>query len=154
MSSEMLQHPLSGLRLVEAMEPGHVEMLNSLARETAFEKDEIIFTEGGRHNRFYVLLSGKVALEVRARDRVFRVQTVQEGGELGWSSLLADERKHFQARALEPVRALAFEGEELQKACRTDPSFGFALVSRVLRVVSSRLEATRLRLLDIYAARD
>jgi len=59
--------------------------------------------------------------------------------------------KHFQARALQPVQALAFDGAALLDACRADPAFGFALMYRMLGVVSERLQATRLQVLDMYS---
>ena len=142
---------LRGVSLVEGLEPHYIDKLAALATEVSFERDQIVFREGEAHNKFYIILSGKVALEIRAPSRVFRVQTIQEGDEFGWSSLMVQGRRHFQARALQAVRALAFDGDELQEAWRDDPALGFALLSRVLRVVSGRLEATRLRLLDMYA---
>ena len=142
---------LRGVSLVEGLEPHHIDKLAALATEVSFERDQIVFREGEAHNKFYIILSGKIALEIRAPSRLFRVQTLQEGDEFGWSSLMNQGRRHFQARALQRVRALAFDGDELQETWREDPALGFALLSRVLRVVSGRLDATRLRLLEIYA---
>jgi len=59
--------------------------------------------------------------------------------------------KHFQARALGPVTALAFEGAHLLAAFRADPEFGLAFMLRLMGVVSERLRATRLQLLDMYS---
>ena len=92
-----------------------------------------------------------VALEIVAPDHTLRVQTLGAGDELGWSALLMGRRKHFQARALERVDALAFDGGELLAACKEDPSFGFVLMHRLLSVVSERLQATRLQLHDMYS---
>ena len=142
---------LRGLPLVQGLEARHIDKLGELAAEVSFEKDQIVFREGETHDQFYIILSGKVALEIQAPGRIFRAQIVQEGDEFGWSSMLAGGKKHFQARALQRVRALAFDADQLQKACAEDTTFGYALLSRLLRVVSNRLEATRLRLLDIYA---
>jgi len=142
---------LRGVPLVEGLDAQHIDKLAALATEVSFERDQIVFREGEAHNKFYIILSGKVALEIRAPSRVFRVQTLQEGDEFGWSSLMAQGRRHFQARALQRVRALAFDGDEVQAAWREDPVLGVALLSRALRDVSGRLEATRLRLLEIYA---
>ncbi len=144
-------HALGGLPLIQGLEPSHIERLAALATEASFEKGQVIFRERDAHQWFYIILSGEVALEITAAGRTFRVQTLKAGEELGWSSMLAGERKHFQARALQPVRAAAFDAEKLQSACREDQKFGYAVLSRLLRVVSSRLEATRLRLLDVYA---
>ena len=149
--TEAVLEKLRGLPFAQGMEPHQIGKLAALATEVDFEKDQIIFREGDTHNQFYVVLTGKVALEITAKGRVFRVQTVEAGDELGWSFMLAEAGKHFQARALRRVSALAFDGDQLQKACREDTAFGYELLSRILRIVSSRLQATRLRILEIYA---
>jgi CRP-like cAMP-binding protein len=79
------------------------------------------------------------------------VQTLFAGDELGWSALLMGRGKHFQARTLERVDALAFEGTELLAACHEDTLFGFTLTQRLLGVVAERLQSTRLQLLDMYS---
>jgi len=142
---------LRGLAFVEGMEPQQVAKLAAMAKEVGFEKDEVIFREGDTGKQFYIVLSGKVALEVRTHKGASRLMTVEEGGELGWSFLLSKTGRHFRARTLDRVRALVFDGAALQKACEEDPLFGYRLTKRVLRVVSDRLEATRLHFLDIGA---
>jgi CRP/FNR family transcriptional regulator, cyclic AMP receptor protein len=115
-----------------------------------FDKDQIIFREGDTHNQFYIIVTGKVSLEITMPGRVYQILVVEDGGELGWSFMLAEGGKHFQARALQRVCALAFDGGQLQKACGEDAALGYRLMSRVLRVVSSRLQATRLHFLDFH----
>ena len=136
---------------VAEFEPRHVERLATLAQERRFERNFVIFREGDETTEFYLIVSGLVALEVAAPDRVFRVQTLFAGDELGWSALLLGSGKHFQARTLERVDALAFEGAELLAACRDEPAFGMVFMHRLLRVVAERLQATRLQLLDAHS---
>ena len=150
--SEAIRDVLRGLPFVEDMEPYQIDRLAVMAKEVGFETDQIIFREGDTHKQFYIVLSGTVALEVIGVGGAFRVLTVERGGELGWSFMLAKTGRHFRARAMDTVRALAFDGDELQKACEGDAVFGYRLTKRVLRVVSDRLEATRIRLLDICGA--
>ena len=140
------QHPFS-----EELDASHIERLRSLARDVHFATDQVIFREGDECSQFYLIGSGRVALEIVAPGRIFRVQTLGAGDEMGWSSLLMSGGRHFQARALEPVLALSFESGELLAACHEYPSFGFALMYRMLGVVAERLGATRLQLLDIYS---
>jgi CRP-like cAMP-binding protein len=132
-------------------EARHVERLASLAKEVRFERNHVIFREGDECSEFYLIVNGLVALEIAAPGHTFRVHTLFAGDELGWSALLMGSGKHFQARALERVEALAFEGADLLAACRDDPAFGFALMQRLLGVVAERLQATRLQLLDSYS---
>ena len=129
----------------------HVERLAALAKDIRFDRNHIIFREGDECSEFSLIVTGLVALEIAAPGHTFRVQTLFAGDELGWSALLMGSGKHFQARTLERVEALAFEGSELLAACREDPAFGFALMQRLLGVVAERLQATRLQLLDMYS---
>ena len=138
---------------LEGMKPHHVQKMAAIALEVQFGRDEIIFKQGEESGLFYLLLAGKVALEASAPGRILRVETLGPGDELGWSSLLKQDGKHFQARSLEPVRALAFDGARLRQACEQDPAFGYALMLRLLSVVARRLQATRMQLLDVYAPR-
>jgi CRP-like cAMP-binding protein len=136
---------------VAEFEPRHIEQLAALAKEVRFERDQILFREGDECSEFYLIVTGLIALEIAAPGHTFRVQTLFAGDELGWSALLMGRGKHFQARTLERVDALAFEGSELLAACRQDALFGFMLMQRLLAVVAERLQATRLQLLDMYS---
>ena len=140
------EHPfLAGFR------PAHVERLATLAHEVCFERGQVIFREGDDSSFFYLLIAGKVALEVTALGKTLRVQTLREGEELGWSSIMETRTKHFQARALSAVRTLAFDGTSLGTACEEDCSFGYAMTRRLLTVVAGRLQAFRIQLLDLYS---
>ncbi len=136
---------------VEEFQTAHIEMLTSMAKEVDFARDQVIFHEGDECHEFYLIVAGRVALEIEAPDQTFRVQTLSAGDELGWSAILMGRGKHFQARALEHTQALAFDGGALLEACRKDTSFGFALMYRMLGVVSERLQGTRLQVLDMYS---
>jgi CRP-like cAMP-binding protein len=143
---------LQGLPFVEDMEPSHVDRLATMVKEAGFVNDQIIFREGDLHAQFYIVISGKVALESTTDRGILRVQTVEEGHELGWSFMLAETGRHFRARALGPARVLVFDGAKLRHACEQDPEFGYRVMKRVLRVVSDRLVATRQRLLDVHGS--
>ena len=74
------------------------------------------------------------------------------GEVLGWSWLYPPYRWNFDARAVEPVRAFALDGNCLRAKCEADHDFGYELVKRFLQQVHMRLERTRLQLLDVYRA--
>lgn len=142
----LVEHPfLAGLPAE------HIDKLTEICFEKTFGEDEILFRESDPSGFFYLILAGTVALEITAPGRVVRIQTITGGEELGWSSLMAEGRKQFQARALEPVRALAFDGGKLRKLCEADCAFGQNILKRLLVVVSERLQNTRLQLLDIFS---
>ena len=127
-----------------------IEKLAALARTVGFTRNQVIFREGDDIHDFFLLTAGRVALEIVSDGVPHRVHTLSAGDELGWSAVLMGQGKYFQARALEQVDALAFDGGELLALCERDPAFGFKLMHRLLAVVAERLQATRLQLLDTY----
>ena len=101
---------------------------------------------------FYLVRHGSVALETlrcrrAARSRSRRSRPARS---LGWSWLFPPYRWHFDARALTPVRATAFDGACLRGKCDDDPALGYELMKRFAQVLIERLQWTRLRLLDVY----
>ena len=151
MMKETLLQVLKKHPFVDGFQEQDIEKLTALAREVHFERDQVIFHEGDDCPDFFLIVAGRVALEIEAPDHTLRVQTLSAGDELGWSAVLAGRRKHFQARALLPVDALAFDAAALLDACQEDKAFGYALMQRMLGVVSERLQATRLQVLDMYS---
>jgi len=80
------------------------------------------------------------------------VHTLGEGDVLGWSWLIPPYRWHFDALAVEPVRAFALDGKCLRAKCEDDHDLGYALMKQVAQITTHRLHATRLHMLDIYEA--
>lgn len=144
--AQLRKHPF-----VAGFAPAHVDKLASLAKAVRFARDHVVFHEGDECSEFYLIISGLVALEIEEPGHTLRIQTLGEGDELGWSALLMATGKHFQARALEPVEALAFDGPALLAACKEAPDFGFAFMHRLLGVVAGRLQSTRLQVHDMYS---
>jgi CRP-like cAMP-binding protein len=92
-----------------------------------------------------------VALEINAAERGnVTIETIGAGDVLGWSWVFPPYTWHFSARALEPVHAIAIEAAALRAQCEADHDFGYELMRRFAAVFLERLQATRLRLLDIY----
>jgi CRP-like cAMP-binding protein len=142
----LAQHPFA-----REFQPQQIERLATQARTATFAAEQVIFREGDECNDFYLIVSGRVALEMVVGNRVLRIQTLGDGDEFGWSALITGRGKHFQARALTPLAALAFDGSQLLENCRRDPELGFSLMYRLLGIVAERLQATRLQLIDTYS---
>jgi len=64
--------------------------------------------------------------------------------------LVPPYRWTFDARAMDDVGCIAIDGACLRVKALTDPSLGFALLSKVSVTLLERLQATRMRLLDLY----
>ena len=60
---------------------------------------------------------------------------------VGWSWLFPPYRWHFDARALDMVRAVAFDGACLRGKCDDDHTLGYELLGRFAPVMLERLQA-------------
>lgn len=65
MKVETIGEILHGHPFSEEFQPHHVNILTELASEIRFDKDWIIFREGDECGTFYLILSGRVALELK-----------------------------------------------------------------------------------------
>lgn len=126
-------------------------LLAGCAQNVHFDAGAMLFREGDAADTFFLIRHGSVALEmyVPARGPAI-IETLEAGEVVGWSWLFPPYRWHFDARALTPIRATAFDGACLRGKCEDDPKLGFELMSRFAQVLIERLQWTRLRLLDLY----
>ena len=109
--SEILrQHPfLAGLS------DAHMEVLTGCASNVRYAEGAPVIQEGEIANTFYLIRTGRIALEtdVNARGKI-RIQTVGPGDVLGWSWLISPFRWHFNALAV----AGFFERRDRRDAAR------------------------------------
>lgn len=128
-----------------------ITLIGGCARNVAFNTDDLLLSEGQDATTFYLIRRGHVALEIHQPGRKpLVIETIGPDGAVGWSWLFPPYRWHFDARALEPVGAIAIDGACLRRKAEADPSFGYQLMKRFAVTMLDRLQATRIRLLDVY----
>lgn len=150
---ETLQKILAEHPFARGLEERHVALLTGCAANVRFDAGQVIFREGEEANQFYLVREGKLAVELFAAERgAITILTVGPGEVLGWSWLLPPYRWTFDARALEPTRAVALDGKCLRTKAEQDHDLGYELAKRVAHIMEERLQATRLQLLNVYEA--
>jgi CRP/FNR family transcriptional regulator, cyclic AMP receptor protein len=126
-------------------------LLAGCAENVHFRAGEVLFRSGTPADRFFIVRSGRIALELVAPGRApLVVETADAGEVVGWSWLVPPYQWFCDGRAVEETGVVALDGACLRAKCETDPSLGFQLLSRVTDVMYDRLQATRVRLLDLY----
>jgi CRP/FNR family cyclic AMP-dependent transcriptional regulator len=141
------KHPFIG-----GLDSKYLELLVGCATNMNYKKGDYIFHEGEFASKLYLIRTGRVALEIKPGQRdAMRIQTIEAGGVLGWSFLISPFKWHFDAVAVEETRAFALDGKCLRTKCETDHDFGYEMLKRLSEVIESRLQATRLQLIDFYA---
>jgi hydrogenase maturation factor len=137
---------LQAYKLLNEIEPQHLRKLLPLALDRQFEAGQIIFHSAEKSRFLHLIVSGEVILEEDTGPKVVPVYSLHAGEAMGWSALTSDAVTHFQARANTQVSTVAFPGAEIRAACDLDPVLGYALMKRLLELVTNRLDATRTKL--------
>lgn len=131
----------------------HFYKLVDIAHLVRYEAGQSIFHEGDREDYLYVVIEGRVAIEITVpgRGRI-RILTAEAMEEVGWSSVTPVVRQRTAgARAVLPSRLAAFDAEALRRMCDEDHDLGYFVMRRMANLVAGRLITTRLQLLDMFA---
>ncbi len=144
---------LSEHQFFRDMETSHLLLFAGCASNVRFGADTYVFREGAEADRFLLIRHGRVAIEAHVPHRgAVTIQTLGEGEIVGWSWMFPPYRWAFDVKALESVRAIAFDAVCIRQKSETDPALGYALLKRLTPMVISRLQATRLQILDVYGS--
>lgn len=142
----LVQHPF-----VEGLPSEHINLILGCAKNAVFEPGKYLFKENEEANNFYIIRSGKVALEIYSPEAgSIIIQTLGEGDIIGWSWMVPPYQWRFDARAIELTRVIQLDGTCLRNKCETDPRLGYEIMKRLANVFEQRINAMRLQLLDLY----
>ena len=126
-----------------------IEALSDFATERHVSAGEALFQQGKPADKFYLLRNGKVSIQVPALvGPPLELQILGESQILGWSWLIPPYRWNFQARAVEDTDVIEFDGSAILARCEQDAEFGYELLKRFTGLMSARLEAARLKMMD------
>jgi CRP/FNR family transcriptional regulator, cyclic AMP receptor protein len=139
----LARHPF-----LHGMSPEYLAVLADEARDVAFAARHRLFDDGGGANRFWLIQSGHVALDLHVPGQGrMKIDTIGMGELVGWSWLFPPYRWAFGAVTAGPVEAFEFDGRAVRACCESDPALGYELTRRLAYVVAKRLQATRVRLI-------
>lgn len=129
----------------------YLEILEENSEVQHYDAGRHIFRSGEDADHFFVIQVGEVAIQVHGHKRGdINLQTVSSGEVLGFSWLMEPYQYRFDALVLEPTMVRAFDAQKLRKIIASDPGFGYDLVHRFNVVISQRLQASRLQILEMY----
>ncbi len=144
---------IAGHAFLRGISPDHVARLAGAAVAVSFPAGQRLFDEGAPANKCWLLTAGRVALDLPMPGRAnLIVETLGGGDVIGFSWLSPPHQWQFGAETLEPTEAFELDGTAVRALCDRHPDLGYQFVLRMLAVAVERLQATRIRLLDLYGA--
>ena len=147
LSTRVELHPF-----LAGMNHTQLTLLTDCAVARYFNPNQTILREGEFANGFYLIETGKIALESEAGfDKSIPIQILGAGDLLGWSWMFPPYVWQFTAHAIEPCTALFFYAAILREYCEKDHSLGYELLKRISAVMVTRLQAAHDQMLCMYS---
>ena len=155
-SREELIRVLETIPWYQELDAKHFDKLVGISSLVEVEPKQELFREGDPEDYLYVVIQGRVAIEmmVPSRGRM-RIYTAEPMDVVGWSSVTPVVRRRTAgAQAVLPSVLVRQDAAALRKLCEEDCDLGYIVMRRMANVVASRLLTTRLQLLDMFANPD
>ncbi|MBN2084987.1 MAG: Crp/Fnr family transcriptional regulator [Anaerolineales bacterium] len=152
-SDSVTSSMLCSLPLFSDLTDEHVEVIAGVSKLIPMSEKQEIFHEGDKSEYLYIVMEGRVALELHIPNRGrLRILTVEPLEVLGWSSVAdVSPKRTLTAVGVCTGQLLAIDAAKLHQACQTDPKLGYAVMHHVANVIAGRLLATRMQLLDMFS---
>jgi len=151
---EKIEPILAAHPFCQGLDPKHLKELAACASRVNLKAGEFLGRAGEEAGRFYLILQGRVTVEIfSARRGPLTVQTLGEGDTLGW--LWFQEQPyhwHLDARVVSLSRVLSLEVDCLRRKCEADHDLGFEVLKRYAHFLAVRFRVSALQLADMFQA--
>ena len=110
--------------------------------ERTYDTDEWIFEEGQPGAAMFLILDGKVAIEIYREASTTRLAVLEKGAFFGELALLDDAPRSASARALERTRTLALYRNDLDALRHRHPRTACQIYRSLATMTGDRLRST------------
>jgi CRP-like cAMP-binding protein len=148
-SNQSIAEYLSAHEFFSELSEDVLKFLCECASAREIKKGQILFRQGERADKFYVVRNGRISVQIPAlMGPTLEIQALGKDQVLGWSWLISPYQWNFQAKAEEDSELLEFDGTAILARCEQEPKFGYELLKRFAALMSQRLDAARQKMMD------
>ena len=149
MSNQSITEYLSAHEFFSQFRDDDLKFLCECSSMREIKKGQILFRQGEHADKFYVVRSGRISIQMPAiMGPTLEIQAVDEGQVLGWSWLISPYKWNFQTKAEEDSELLQFDGAAILARCEQEPKFGYELLKKFAALMSDGLNAARQKMME------
>src|SRR5207253_7336689 len=130
------------VRLCDRLSNRQVKSGSDMRFERTYDADESIFEEGQPGAALFLILDGKVAVEIFRETSTTRLAVLEKGAFFGEMALLDDTPRSATARALERTRTLALYRNDLRGLVHRDAKTACRIYRSLAGMIADRLRLT------------
>lgn len=152
-----------------------IDVLSDLAaasRLVSFEPSNVIFRSGDEADTLYVVIEGEVELSLETLEKKLDAQvefeeavhlrvtekasqisvdTARPGNIFGWSALTGRPLRTVTAKCSLPTKVAVIPAQSIKAMCEGNHALGYALMKRLVDIISKRLDNRNKRLIETWA---
>ena len=119
-----------------------LKTVSDIMFERSYDTDESIFEEGQPGAALFLILDGKIAIEICRETSTTRLAVLESGAFFGEMALLDDTPRSANARALEPTQTLALYRNDLNDLAHRDAKTACQIFRSLAGTIGDRLRLT------------
>jgi CRP/FNR family cyclic AMP-dependent transcriptional regulator len=119
-----------------------LKTVSDIMFERTYEPDESIFEEGQPGAALFLILDGKIAIEICRNTSMTRLAVLEKGAFFGEMALLDDTPRSANARALERTRTLALYRNDLNGLMHRHARTACQIYRSLATMIGDRLRST------------
>ncbi len=146
---------LRGLALLKSFDDKEIGALDDVLKERALDKRETLFSAGDPGDAAYIILSGRISVQVAERSgRIREVATLNQGDMLGQVALFDPGPRSATcvADAHQGAVVLELRHEKFENAVTKGHTYGYKLLDVLSRVLVKQFRDTNERLTNLAAS--
>ena len=151
MNESSLITKLQGITFLSGIDPVHLDQIASISEVREYDVQDILFHEGDEAEYVYLVVTGKIMLEL-CPSTIYQksLMSVGPGEMLGWSAFVEQCNYASTGIVVVPTQLIRIEGKRLRSICDNDREFGYDFMHRIMKGLAKRLTSTWNQLANIY----
>ncbi len=139
----MISNLLAQNAFFKGLDPAELDLFIEIAEEKTFANDEMIFKEGSKGDKMYLIISGTIEIwkseDTQARGS--RLARLREGEIFGEMALFDQGPRSATAVASlnKETKLIIWQDEKIAKLINVHPETGNKILNNILRKLSHRL---------------
>lgn len=149
-----LPNELQKIPWFQTIKPEHLQKITEISHLKHIKNGDVLFHEGDQADYLYIVIDGRVALDmfIPHRGKV-RIKTAEMWDVFGWSGVTPTiHQRTVGATAVMDGLLVGIDSAKLRDVCEEDHDLGYIVMRRLVNIVASLLQVTRLQLIDMFAS--
>ena len=127
-----------------------LRQLAMLANEETHPAGEVLFREGDKADKLYIVAEGEVDIQYTLGSGELRtVDTLVPGELMMWSALVEPYKSTAVGTTRQETKLIAIDSEALRNLCHEDHELAHTILLSLVKLLATRLEGARVQLATI-----